>query len=102
VASTDGDRAILARSGSFGYSDYINAVSGLSDSGLRGCRTVAKCRDDVASTALGQLSAKDLKRPCGLVEELGGRLDDEPSGVSFPGLHDLRVNVGRGGSGFGS
>src|SRR4051812_16299234 len=31
------------------------------NSGLRRHRTAAKRRDDVASTALGQLSAKDLK-----------------------------------------
>ena len=61
-----------------------------------GCPMVAKRRNDVPLTALGQLAAKDLERPCGLVEELGGRLDHEPSRVSFPGLHDARVDIGRG------
>jgi hypothetical protein len=58
--------------------------------------TIAKRGDDMSPTALGQLAAKDLERPCGLVEELGGRLDNEPSGVSIPGLDDSRVNVGCG------
>jgi len=57
---------------------------------------VAKRRDDVSLTALGQLTPKDLECRCGLVEQLGGRFDHEPSGVLFPGSHDLRVNVRRG------
>ncbi|MNC89591.1 hypothetical protein D3C83_55530 [compost metagenome] len=56
---------------------------------------VAKRRDDVSSTALGQLAAKDLERPCDLVEELGGRRHDEPSRVSLPGLENARVDIGR-------
>ena len=57
---------------------------------------VAKRRDDMSLTALGQLTAKDLERPCGLVEELGGRLDNESTRMSFPGPYNSTVNVGCG------
>ena len=57
---------------------------------------VAKRWDDVSLTALGQLTAKDLECPCGLVEELGGRLDNESPRMAFPGLHNSIVNVGCG------
>jgi hypothetical protein len=54
---------------------------------------VEKRRDDVSLTALGQLIAKELKRPCGLVEEFGGRLDNEPTRMSFPGPYYSTVNL---------
>jgi hypothetical protein len=57
---------------------------------------VANRGNDVPLTTLGQLAAKDVERPRGLVKELGGRLDNEPSGMSFPGPQDSGVNVGRG------
>ena len=57
---------------------------------------VPKRRDDVSLTALGQLTAKDLERLCGLVEELGGRLDNESTRMSFPGQYNSTVNVGCG------
>ena len=53
--------------------DAVLARRLLSDASLwRCCPMVAKRRDDVSLTALGQLTAKDLERPCGLVEKLGG------------------------------
>ena len=57
---------------------------------------VAKRRNDMSLTALGQLTAKDLERPYGLVEELGGRLDNESPRMSFPGPYNSTVNAGCG------
>ena len=57
---------------------------------------VPKSRDNMSLTALGQLPAKDLERPSGLIEELGGRLDNESPRMSFPGPYNSRVNVGCG------
>lgn len=56
---------------------------------------IAKRRDDVSLTALGQLTAKDLERSCRLVEEFGRGFDDEPSGVRLPRLQDARVDLPR-------
>ena len=56
----------------------------------------AKRRDDVSLAALGQLTAKDLEGLCGLVEELGGRLDNESPRMSLPGSYNSRVNIGCG------
>jgi len=57
---------------------------------------VAKRRDDMTLTAFGQLTPKNLERPCGLVEELGGRLDNESTRMSFPCSHNSTVNAGCG------
>ena len=57
---------------------------------------VAKRRDDMTLTAFGQLTPKNLERPCGLVEEFGGRLDTEPTRMSFPGPYNSTVNAGCG------
>jgi hypothetical protein len=57
---------------------------------------VAKRRDDVALTALWQLTPKDLECTCGLVEELGGRLDNESPRMWCPGPYNSTVNAGCG------
>ena len=55
---------------------------------------VPKSRDNMSLTALGQFPAKDLERSSGLIEELGGRLDNESPRMSFPDPYNSRVNVG--------
>ena len=53
---------------------------------------VPKSRDNMSLTALGQFPAKDLERSSGLIEELGGRLDNESMRMSFPGPFNSTVN----------
>jgi hypothetical protein len=54
-----------------------------------------KRRDDMSLTTFWHLVAQNLNGATGLVEKLGRRLDDEPSGVRGPGHRDPRVDFGR-------